>query len=843
MNENQRFPQKLFYLMSGIEALIAFFYLVSIPTDPKNIIFLGLSLNRLIMLFLMFIIIGISGINLIKLKNKPGSPNWIEKTRLFFQKYYFLYPIIIFICWVIIFFPAYRFGKYEVIYSRIQPLLILFSLIFFQFLIFLKIKIRRTKNEFLKSINWKVFVFFSIVVLIVWIFLITTRIGLDIDHDFWGGAATPILPLVLCISLFVPFYLLFITTQNESQKDKINWIIKYFPLFLFFFAVIIWNLEPFTPHFFAPKVRPPNYEYYPYSDAQIYDMTAQSLLSGEGYMNRGFVQRPLYGFMLFIFHNIVGQKYLAVVFLQTILYAFFPVLMFYLGKKLFSPFIGISLGVLSVLRELTAFQASAFMEIVHSKLYMTDNWASFFGLLITILVIIWFMKKKENHLVLVLIGATMGISLLMRLNLLLIFIPVFATAFLKNIKNFKTRVLRIGILGLSTFIILLPWMFRNYYQIGEFGVEPQKFRMVIETRFDIEEDPGSSESGSTKPSQMVMPENKRNNYLNKIDTNSVLNILRFTTANFLHNEIHSVLIFPNSIFAESIRGVIENNDFIQEGWLGEINLRQFIAIIINLLFIGLGISISYKKFGWFGLFPLSIHLFYNLSNGLARVSGWRYVIVTDWVVILYYMVGIIFILHMLLQKIGLSNISANIMLDHEKGLISDQEKPTRERPIILSSIILVALIAIGMVLPELLIGKKYQGEITKEEFLHLITINGLDFEQGKLEKYIQDPNLVYISSKAFYPRFFYPGEGEPGFNIEWMLGKEYGQMTFMIVSPFITGVTLEQANPPNVFPHDTEVYIIGKMVESKYGNYFNAELIYLPEYDAQIQSENVITNQ
>jgi hypothetical protein len=65
----------------------------------------------------------------------------------------------------------------------------------------------------------------------------------------------------------------------------------------------------------------------------------------------------------------------------------------------------------------------------------------------------------------------------------------------------------------------------------------------------------------------------------------------------------------------------------------------------------------------------------------------------------------------------------------------------------------------------------------------------------------------------------------------------------MIVSPFITGVTLEQANPPNVFPHDTEVYIIGKMVESKYGNYFNAELIYLPEYDAQIQSENVITNQ
>jgi len=109
----------------------------------------------------------------------------------------------------------------------------------------------------------------------------------------------------------------------------------------------------------------------------------------------------------------------------------------------------------------------------------------------------------------------------------------------------------------------------------------------------------------------------------------------------LHNEIHSVLIFPNSVFVESIVGVIKNNDYIQESWVGEINLRQFIAIISNLIFIGLGISLSYKKFGWFGLFPLSIHLFYNLSNGIARVSGWRYVIVTDWVIILYYLAGII----------------------------------------------------------------------------------------------------------------------------------------------------------------------------------------------------------
>ncbi len=657
MLENHRFPIKIFYILSAIETIIAFFVLAQIPTDPKNVFFAGLSINRLLMLGLMLLIFGFSMFQLSKLRMNSEVPGWVVTIKKFFTKYDWLYYLLLFSSWVVIIFPAYRFGKYEVIYSRLQPLIVLFFSILFTLLILLRFRINEERIDLRSNINFRFFLAFVIIIGVVWIFLISTRIGLDIDHDFWGGAATPILPLVLYISLLIP--ILFTSILNNQNDGKKNWIFKIFPFILFFGAILIWNLEPFTPHFFAPKVQPPNYEYYPYSDAQIYDMTAQSLLNGEGYMNRGFVQRPLYGFMLFLFHNLVGQKYLYVIFLQTILYAFFPVLLFFLGKKLFSPYIGISLGVLSILRELTAFQASPLMEIVHSKLYMTDNWAGLFALLITLLVCIWFFQKSENHLLLILIGAILGMSLLIRLNLLLIFIPIFLTVFLKNKTNLTQRLKRIGILGLATFLILLPWMSRNYFQIGEFGIEPQKFRMVIDTRFEINDTPDSIEPGSTKPDQMILPEGQPN-----IDSKKILNILRFTTANFLHNEIHSVLIFPNSISAESIKGVIKHNDYIQETWVGEINLRLFIAIITNLIFIGLGISLSYKKFGWFGLFPLSIHLFYNLSNGIARVSGWRYVIVTDWVVILYYMAGIILVLHTLLHKIGLVNFDFWIIIQY-----------------------------------------------------------------------------------------------------------------------------------------------------------------------------------
>jgi hypothetical protein len=383
-------------------------------------------------------------------------------------------------------------------------------------------------------------------------------------------------------------------------------------------------------------------------------------------------------------------------------------------------------------------------------------------------------------------------------------------------------------------------MMRNYYQIGEFGIEPQKFRMVIETRFDIEDGPDSMEAGSPKQTQMIMPENKKNYLMDKIESKNILNIVRFTTANFLHNEIQSVLIFPNSMFAESIKGVINDNEYIQESWVGEINLRQFIAIITNLIFIGLGLSLSYKKFGWFGLFPLSIHLFYNLSNGIARVSGWRYVIVTDWVVILYYMTGIILVLYTLLEKIGLIDIDTKLLFNMEASSIPLGNEPVVREPILLMNIIFVVLLSVGMLLPELLIGKKYEGEMSKEVFISELESKNMIKEATMVEKMIDDPELVYIHTKAFYPRYFDVGKGEPAENIEWLLAKDEGNLGFMIVSPNVAGASMAVDRSPDSFPNNEDVYIIGRWIPSEIaGKYLMARLIYLPEYDQIIETSKI----
>jgi hypothetical protein len=203
------------------------------------------------------------------------------------------------------------------------------------------------------------------------------------------------------------------------------------------------------------------------------------------------------------------------------------------------------------------------------------------------------------------------------------------------------------------------------------------------------------------------------------------------------------------------------------------------------------------------------------------------------------MVGIIFIIHTLLHKIGLTDIGSNVVSNHETVLSGYKEKSTNKRPIILSSIIFVALISIGMVLPEILIEKEYRGEITKDEFLQMMELYNIDYDHDKMRSLADDPDFVYIHTKAFYPRYYDPGEGEPGFNIEWLSAQEYGNLGFMIVSPQITGASIEVEKSPEFFPHDTDVFIIGKWVPSNFiGKYIEANVIYFPENGYLITSQN-----
>ncbi|MFO7674115.1 MAG: hypothetical protein R6V74_10450, partial [Lutibacter sp.] len=118
------------------------------------------------------------------------------------------------------------------------------------------------------------------------------------------------------------------------------------------------------------------------------------------------------------------------------------------------------------------------------------------------------------------------------------------------------------------------------------------------------------------------------------------------------------------------------------------------------------------------------------------------------------------------------------------------------------------------------------------------TSNGV-IDAEMFEEISSKPDVVFIHTKAFYPRYFYEGEGESGFNIEWLLAQDHGNLGFMIVSPNITGVSMELEAPPSNFPNDLEVFIIGRWNQSKYGRYLLGDFIYIPESQTIIKSSVV----
>ncbi len=185
-------------------------------------------------------------------------------------------------------------------------------------------------------------------------------------------------------------------------------------------------------------------------------------------------------------------------------------------------------------------------------------------------------------------------------------------------------------------------------------------------------------------------------------------------------------------------------------------------------------------------------------------------------------------------------MTSGLLFNMESNSIHVNEERVIRKPILLMNIIFVVLLSVGMLIPELLIGRKYEGEISKEVFLEKLTSKNLLEEASIVEEMAEDPQLVFIHTKAFYPRYYEPGMGEPGDNIEWLLAKDSGNLGFMIMSPNVTGVTFSIEELPMIFPHNSEAYIMGKWLTSEIaGKYLIGKLIFLPEYDLIIEANKI----
>jgi hypothetical protein len=652
--------------------------------------------------------------------------------------------------------------------------------------------------------------------LAVWLFISLSRLGFQ--HDVvglsWGPPGTPITFIQVIIVFAISFLLSLVWQTVRSALPKIS--SHKFPysdvtFFLAFWimAVLLWSNQPMYPTHFSPPSMPPNNETYPNSDAAVFDTSSYHLLYGTGFVDR-LIRRPVYVEMLALFHSMVGGNYEDTVFLQILVLALIPGVVYLFTSSLSNRMAGLIAGGLILLREKNSIELSGEIVTSHAKLMMSDMMAML-GILITLYLIVrWWSREKPIGLEFAIIGSCLGLTALVRAQVLiltaplLLFIVLFQKPFKLAIKN------SIQIL-LGIILVMSPWVLRNWNLTGTFVLDDRGEERLLARNYSL----SPLSQPSPYPGETVEEFSTR---LKKSVLTFMLehpeNVAHFVTNHFLRNLATSSVYIAPAYSTASPSAIVEHLPFWND-WNGDLTRNSTVALFLNLTLIALGTGVAKSRNNWLGFFPLVIFLVYSFGNALVRSSGWRFNQPADWIILVYYSIALAY----LPSKI-ISLFNRNIF--EAQADIKSREVTT----FLPQAFSLLALFLMGASVPiaERLIPVRNFDEYTQNSKGVLLATN--ISSASDLNAFLTEENAVITSGIALYPRYirlksrFRPLEtsGEYEYLHIWLINDG----DYQVVLPL-------QAVPKDI-PHTATISIIG----CKQENYISAFAVVVHEPSQEI---------
>jgi 4-amino-4-deoxy-L-arabinose transferase-like glycosyltransferase len=227
------------------------------------------------------------------------------------------------------------------------------------------------------------------------------------------------------------------------------------------------------------------------NDMGVYDQLATNLLSGNGYISQlephfRAWRAPGYPFFLLVIYFIFGHHALPVLLLQSLLGALTCVMIYLIGRRIFSRKIGIIAG----------FICAVDPEMIHWTAKMLTETLFIFLLALLVLLCLRLTESRRWFLPTIGAGLVLGYATLVRPNILLL-IPFLISYFLFFVQvPVRNRMVLAGIPPIVCALVILPWTVRNYLVLGKFvpvasigGVSlfvgiPPTDKMVQEAEFD-----------------------------------------------------------------------------------------------------------------------------------------------------------------------------------------------------------------------------------------------------------------------------------------------------------------------------------------------------------------------
>jgi hypothetical protein len=705
-----REPQYLFLLslFAFLELFISGVVTLLISPDPKSALIFGFSALRLLLvaaIWILAIVVLVAGIISRRRKLSLDSAWLVYRSRSLRQSIYAISFALIVWGWLSLFCPAYLFGRLIYIFERVRPFSIALGAALAQsWLFYLYARGRLGFRVPARSAFQKYFrptLLFAVVITGLGIFIASTKFGLLANVIYANVPGIPLSSLQwFFILLLAGFWIALVPNQQrELPFFKIVKRYRLIPILIFISAVLAWGLTPMLGHFFSLPPAAPGYQPFPYSDARLYDLAGISILRGYGISVYGL---PLYSIFLAILHFFAGSNYTIMTWLQILVLAFIPVILYFLGEKFHSSAFGIFLSIILILRQRNAIVLSYRVSSINPKLFMTEEMTLLGVILFAYLVFLWMRDRKIWQALLC--GGCIGATSLLRLNPTFLFpaiaclaVPVFWG------KGKKFLLIHLSTYTLAFLILLIPWILSTVDTQGTpwlfiklYNVIKQRYGSIDSSvqgyvgsslpemglaavnldgyAFPILQSHGLQEwaindSARAKPSQ----ETGSVFLQGSIESNGIVS--RFLD-HLLHNFSTSILSMPDSLIYDDLNHLSQRIYWVDGGgWQGNLPLAQAGMVFLNLVLVAIGLGYSWAHHRWAGMIPMTIFIAYSLSLSAAMNSGGRYLTPMDWVIYFYYGLAIVVIIKFVIKALtGKDNSQPAGLVSVEKPLISDRRK-------------------------------------------------------------------------------------------------------------------------------------------------------------------------
>jgi hypothetical protein len=718
--------------------------------------------------------------------------------------------------WIGSFLPPYRVGTFVNYWISLRPIMVFILLVSLATLAVVVIKRRRLGIHDLRisKTHYLTLLLFLASLLILGM-MFYSGIGIRMFDDFWYGAGVPILTHQLIVAIFCGiFFLHFEKRVNREQLDIIIFLLVYVV------TAILWVREPLQGSFLFLGPQPPNYVLYPFADAAIFDSASQFALIGQGILNGQTFERSLYASFLVFLHILAGQDYEKLMAIQAGIFAIFPALIYLIGKSLNIRAVGLTAGIFAMFRGINSIAASNMIDMASPKMILTDFPAAIGLAIIILLTYKWLKSPAQRSLYPLWIGGAIGFAFILKTNILvlLVFIPFYA--FFRLWPERKKWLVSSFLILLGMIVITLPWELRNQSRGGvAYGSYLAKFQFVIKQRYLAPTEPGGF-LPRPKEQSLGLFSFKNTNVILEVsqgatdavqDTRLCNTVFCFAPNHFLHNIVTSILVLPTSPQMDDLRHTVKDTyPYWRPDWDGHFTASSLFFFVLNIFFIVLGVSIAWSKLHIPGLTPLAIFIFYNISSGLARTSGGRYLVPIDWIISIYFLFGVFQVIVWFANAIGIKWELFSTPIEQDVS----QSLPSRN----LSNavVILVALFGLGSLIPlsESFQQPRYQNiNVTQVLMDHEQAVKGAGMSMSDIELFLNNRNAELLIGRILYPRYYPIDRGEIFLYPYVTMG--FPRTAFTLIGPHGDRGVVLPGDTPKYFPQAADALVLG-CKEKKY---------------------------